>query len=110
MNLHEETNRIKQMMGVINEDMDLSIRRRIGSLPSYIKSSYAWLNPKAFVSFDEFIERVIFSTTRDFVADLAVRPYEEQLDIRDKVYPLVRKMVEDEFMDEIRGYFISERN
>ena len=47
---------------------NLRIRRNIPTeLRKYITSSFEWLNPKAFNNFDEFLERVIFSATRDYV-------------------------------------------
>ena len=55
MNLHEDIERIKEVMG-INESALSSIKRRMEELPRHIRSMYKWLNPKAFYDFDEFIE------------------------------------------------------
>lgn len=110
MNLNENISRVKSLMGIISEDaVTLGLSRRMGELPRYIRSTYNWLNAKAFINFEEFVDRVVFSTTRDFVADLSVRPYEEQLEIREIVAPIIKKMIDEEFIDEMKEYFIKER-
>ena len=48
MNLQENIQRIKEVMGLINEGIPSKVIRRLNDLDKYIKSSYTWLNPKAF--------------------------------------------------------------
>jgi len=104
MNLHENIQRIKEVMG-INESALSSIKRRLGELPRHVRSTYNWLNPKAFYDFDEFIDRVIFSTTRDFVSELGIDDYEEQTNTRDEVTPFIRQYIMDNHLDEIRDEY-----
>lgn len=48
---------------------NLKIRRNIHKIPLYVRSAYEWLNPKTFKSFEDFKNRVLFSSTRDFASD-----------------------------------------
>ena len=57
MNLHEDIQRIKQMMG-INESELTQLKRRMDELPKYIKSTWTWLNPDSFNSLEEFIKEI----------------------------------------------------
>lgn len=85
------------------------LRRRINELPKYIISAYRWLNPKAFDSFNEFIERVVFSTTRDFVDDFGTYDYETRLEIRDNLEPFIFEIVQSGYLDEIKNYYDKEK-
>jgi hypothetical protein len=74
----------------INESKELvRVKRRMDALIDYIEASYDWLSPRRFKDFDDFLERVVFSATRDFVADEIGGEYEEQLKIRDELEPMV---------------------
>lgn len=84
---------------------NLRLRRSIfDELPKYITSTFKWLNPKAFGNFDEFLNRVIFSTTRDYVGEFVddLKDYEK---VVDEFEPIVRQMVIDVYYDEILNYF-----
>lgn len=107
MNLHEDIERIKEVMG-INESALSSIKRRMEELPRHIRSMYKWLNPKAFYDFDEFIERVIFSTTRDFVSELGIDDYEKQIEVREEAEPFIRQYIMNNHLEEIRDYYKKE--
>lgn len=88
---------------------NLKIRRNISTeLPKYITSTFKWLNPKAFGNFDEFLNRVIFSATRDYVGEFV----EDPKDYGQLIYefePIVRKIVIDDYHDEILNYYTNHR-
>ena len=85
----------------------MKVRRNISNeLPKYITSTFKWLNPKAFNDFDEFLERVIFSATRDYVGDFIDGP-EEYDDLRNKIEPTVTDLVMAQYYDEILDYYNS---
>jgi hypothetical protein len=84
---------------------NLRVRRNIfDELPKYVTSTFKWLNPKAFNNFDEFIERVIFSATRDYVGEFIDGP-EEFDDLTNMIEPTVRDMVMGRYYDEILDYY-----
>jgi len=86
---------------------NLTLRRGIiDELPKYVTSTFEWLNPKAFKNFDEFLERVIFSVTRDYVGAFIDNP-EEFYEIRDRLEPTVREMVMGRYYGEILDYYNS---
>lgn len=86
---------------------NVKIKRGIvDELPKYITSTFKWLNPKAFSNFDEFLQRVIFSTTRDYVGAFIDNP-EEFYEIRDRLEPTVREMVMGRYYGEILDYYNS---
>lgn len=84
---------------------NLRVKRNIfDELPKYITSSFKWLNPKAFSNFDEFLERVIFSATRDYVGAFVDNP-EDYDKLRLMMGDTVRDMVMNRYYDEILSYF-----
>jgi hypothetical protein len=88
-------------------DIPSQIISHIGELPNYIRSTYKWLDPKRY-DFESFFHRVIFSATRDYVAN-----YIDKADydfVREKMEYFVRDMVVNEFHEEIKKYYKSERN
>ena len=88
---------------------NLRVRRNIiDELPKYITSTFKWLNPKAFNNFDEFIERVIFSTTRDYVGEFIDGP-EEFDDLTNMIEPTVRNLVMGQYYNEILNYYNEHR-
>ena len=108
MKLQEQINRIQEMMGIINETKDpiIMLRRRMDTLDKHIKSTYQWLNPRAFKDFDDFMERVVFSTTRDFVSEeLELTDFRDIMDVRNDIERFVKEYIVDNYMDEIEKYF-----
>lgn len=83
------------------------LKRRYSSLDNHIRSSYEWLNTKMFGNFDEFIDRVIFSTTRDFTSDWE-QDYDEVLKLRDNIGDEIKKYIMTNFYDEIYQYYMKE--
>ncbi len=108
MNLNEEINRMQLMMG-INESTETAFKRRMHELPKFIRSTKNWLNAKAFDSFGEFIERVIFATTRDFSAEFGIGDYDQLEEFRNKIGGVIRNYILDNFMDEIKEHWMKER-
>jgi len=87
---------------------NLKIRRNVSDeLPKYITSTFKWLNPKAFNNFDEFLERVIFSTTRDYSGDF-VDSSEDYEKVIPQVETIVRDVVMDRYYDDILDYYNSQ--
>jgi len=104
--LQENISRIKEVMGIINEGEITSFKRRLGELPKYINSTLEWLNPKAFNSFDEFLERTIWTTTRDFViTEFNSYNYEEVHKIREDLLPYVQYFIMNHSIDKIKEYY-----
>lgn len=89
---------------------NLRIRRNIPTeLRKYITSSFEWLNPKAFNNFDEFLERVIFSSSRDFTSEYMgdVQDVEDYYSLWEFLKPIVKDIVMNEYYDEILHYYNS---
>jgi hypothetical protein len=93
----------------INESRELLlVKRRMDVLLDYIEHSYDWLSPRRFKDFDDFLERVVFSATRDFIADEIGGEYEEQLKIRDELEPKIFELIKKHSIyDEIYDHYIS---
>lgn len=109
MNLQENIHRIKQVMG-INESALTHFKRTLYNLPKYVVSTYKWLNPPAFISFSEFIERVAFSTTRDFVADnYKFNNPAEYEQIREELADYIREYIFQNHLEEIKEYYLKNR-
>ena len=88
----------------------LLVKRRMDALMDYIEHSYDWLSPRAFTDFDHFLKRVAFSATRDFIADEIGGEYEEHLNIREKLEPIVFELIKKHSIyDEIYDHYISNR-
>jgi hypothetical protein len=96
----------------MNESKEIAfIKRRMDALLDYIEASYDWLSPRRFNNFDEFLKRVVYSATRDFVADHRYEiggEYEDQLKFREDLEPIVLEFIKDHSIyDEIYDHFIS---
>jgi ABC-type transporter MlaC component len=107
MNLHENIYRIKEVMGINESNGENLVKRRMNNVHKIIKSTYNWLNPVAFKGFDAFIERVIFSSTRDFIMDLGMYSNLSEED-KEAIYNLFTKIVMTEYLDEIKKYYDNE--
>ena len=102
MNLQENIRRI--LRETVNEST--VVRRRLGELPKHITSSYKWLDPKRFGNFDEFLNRVIFQTVRDFSSEeLGIQDYERILEVREEIKPFVTQYINDNYLEDIKYYF-----
>ena len=93
----------------INESKEmLLVKRRIDALLEYIEMAYDWLSPRRFDNFEHFLKRVVFSATRDFVHDEIGGEYEEQLNIREKLEPMILELIKKHSIyDEIYDHYIS---
>jgi hypothetical protein len=96
----------------MNESKEIAfIKRRMDDLLDYIEHSYDWLSPRRFNNFDEFLKRVVYSATRDFVADHRYEiggEYEDQLKFREDLEPIILEFIKDHpIYDEIYDHFIS---
>lgn len=87
--------------------VNLELRRNLNRLPQYIRSTYNWLNPKAFKDFDEFLERVIFSASRDYTSEFIVNK-DDYYTIWETLKPIVRDIVMNQFYDEIYEYYFNQ--
>lgn len=89
---------------------NLRLRRNIPTeLRKYITSSFEWLNPKAFSNFEEFLERVIFSASRDFTSEYMgdIQHTDEYYSLWESMKPIVRDIIMNEYHDEILNYYNS---
>ena len=95
----------------INESKELLlVKRRMDALIDYIEHSYDWLSPRRFRDFDHFLKRVVFSATRDFVHDEIGGEYEDQLNIREELEPMILELIKKHSIhDEIYDHYISNR-
>lgn len=87
--------------------VNLELRRNLNRLPQYIRSTYNWLNPKAFKDFDEFLERVIFSASRDYTSEFIVNK-DDYYTMWESLKPIVRDIVMNQFYDEIYEYYFNQ--
>jgi len=83
---------------------NLLLRRNIYELPKFIRSTYEGLNPLAFYGFDDFLDRVIFSTTRDFISNFMEigSDYEKLID---GLQPVFSEIIVNDYYDEILDYY-----
>lgn len=91
-----------------NQLKNLKLRRRIDvELPNYILSAYKWLNPNAFTNFDEFLERVIFSASRDFTSDFMgnVLDTEDYYPMWESMKPIVENLVMNQYYEQILDWY-----
>lgn len=84
--------------------VNLELRRNLNLLPQYIRSTYNWLNPKAFKDFDDFLERVIFSTTRDFISNFMDEGSDYENLVAD-LQPVITEIIMYEHYGEILDYY-----
>ena len=96
----------------MNESKEIAfIKRRMDTLLDYIEASYDWISPRRFNNFDEFLKRVVFSATRDFVADHRYEmggEYEDQLKSREDLEPIILEFIKNHpIYDEIYDHFIA---
>lgn len=93
----------------MNESNEINrVKRRMDALLDYIEYSYDWLSPRTFTDFEHFLKRVVFSATRDFVHDEIGGEYDKQLDIREKLEPMILELIKKHpIYDEIYDHYIS---
>jgi hypothetical protein len=94
----------------LNESKEMIlVKRRIHLLDEYIEHAYDWLSPRRFDDFDHFLKRVVFSATRDFVADEIKGEFEDQVNLRNKLEPQVFEYVKnnEEIYNDIYDHYIS---
>jgi hypothetical protein len=94
----------------MNESKEmLLVKRRMHLLDEYIELAYDWLSPRSFADFEHFLKRVVFSATRDFIADEVGGEYDTQLDIREKLEPQVLEYIKrnEGIYNDIYDHYIS---
>jgi hypothetical protein len=93
----------------MNESKEIAfIKRRMDTLLDYIEASYDWISPRRFNNFDEFLKRVVFSATRDFLADEMGGEYSDQLESREDLEPIILEFIKNHpIYDEIYDHFIA---
>jgi hypothetical protein len=93
----------------MNESKEIVfIKRRMDALLDYIEASYDWLSPRRFGNFDEFLNRVVFSATRDFLADEMGGEYSDQLESREDLEPIILEFIKNHpIYDEIYDHYIA---
>ena len=116
MNLHENIQRIKEVMGVsycgTNNDLvteseiPINFKRRLfEELPNFIINEYQWLAPGSFNSYEEYMSTVISNVIRQVSLFLGDTTYEEMMTIREKIEPVITNYIVDNFSDEMKEYY-----
>jgi len=87
----------------------LTLKRREEALVTHIINSYDWLSPRKFKEYDDFLDRVVFTATRDFIADEIEGEYENNWRLRDKFEPIILDYIKKNpsLYDEIYDHYIS---
>jgi hypothetical protein len=99
----------RQLDSRVDESKEMvPLKRRIHLLDEYIELAYDWLSPRRFDNFEHFLKRVVFSATRDFVHDEIGGEFEEQLNIREKLEPMILELVKNHpIYNDIYDHYIS---
>jgi len=92
---------------LIEETNLISLRRNFHKIPNYIRATYKWLRANSFNNFDEFINRVIFNTTRDFASDYSEN-FDDYQDNIEKLKDPIKDIIMKEYYDEILEYYNKE--
>jgi len=92
--LQEQTNRIKQMMGVINEDIPTSIRRRKHIIDALLKIIIDNSYPCDFADDESFLQGILY--------DLSYQVEVEGLPVGD-----LKDYIIEYFADDIQAYYIN---
>lgn len=93
-------------------NLPLQIKRRFrNEFPKFVKSTYKWLNPNAFKNFEEYLDRVIFSSIRDFIAEHGqYNDYESYEKFIDLFKETANDFIMEYYYDEIYDYYKKEMN
>jgi hypothetical protein len=99
----------KDVVGINESNELLTLKRREDALVKHIINSYDWLSPRKFKEFDDFLDKVVFSATRDFIADEIEGEYENKWRLRDKFGPIILDYIKknQDLYDEIYDHYIS---
>lgn len=86
----------------------LKLKRHLDELSKHIENAYDLLNPKAFKTFDEFLNRVIINASGQFVYEYMNEPdrnfYQNSRTI---IEPIVRNLVMDKYFKDLLDYYKS---
>jgi hypothetical protein len=100
----------RQLDSRVDESKEMvPLKRRHEALLTHILSTYDWLAPNRFKDFDDYLNRVVFSATRDFIAFEIGGDYETNWKLRDKFEPMVVDYIKrnKELYDKIYNYYMS---
>jgi hypothetical protein len=99
----------KDVVGINESNELLTLKRREEALVAHIINSYDWLSPSKFKDFDDFLDRVVFSATRDFIADEIEGEYDNKWRLRDKFGPIILDYIKKNqgLYDEIYDHYVS---
>jgi hypothetical protein len=104
MNLHEDIQRIKKVMG-INESASLSLKRRLSDISKSFASVIPWISPHSTYGFEHFIDTLAFSTTRQFIDGLGIDDNNKRIKLRDELRPFIRQYIVDNHLEEIEDTY-----
>ncbi len=92
----------------LNESKEMAIvKRRIEKLYDYIIDRAHWLVPSRFRDFEEYLHRVIFSATRDFIANEIGGRYQDQDELREELDSMILELIMDHpIYDEIYDHYL----
>lgn len=89
----------------INESSISKLKRRIDDIYPALRNEYTWLDPSRFDTFEQYLERVIFGTVRDFSGELETTDYDTQLNTREEIEPIIRDYIINNYLEELRDYY-----
>ena len=91
-------------------DIQNFVIRRREELGNYIRATYKWLDPSTFENLESFLGRVLFTTLRDFTADMGVYELynDEMSEFRYYMKKTVKQIMVNEYYDEILEYYNKE--
>jgi len=99
MNLQEQTNRIKQVMGVISEDVSLYDRRRLSFLEDILISTLLSSYPCDYKDLNHYIIGILSDLEQTF---------RFILDSKDILYSDAKSIVKKYMINQIEDYYFNE--
>jgi hypothetical protein len=103
-----KSTRMNESVEITKSQVIARIKRRMDVFLEYIEDAYNWLSPRRFDNFDHFLQRVIFSALRDFIAEEIGGEFEDQSNISDELEPKVLKLIKQHWIyDDIYDHYIA---
>jgi hypothetical protein len=103
-----KSTRMNESVEITKSQVVARIKRRMDVFLEYIEDTYNWLSPRRFDNFDHFLQRVVFSALRDFIAEEIGGEFEDQSNISDELEPKVLELIKQHWIyDDIYDHYIA---
>lgn len=103
-----KSTRMNESVEITKSQVVARIKRRMDVFLEYIEDAYNWLSPRRFDNFDHFLQRVVFSALRDFIAEEIGGEFEDQSNISDELEPKVLELIKQHWIyDDIYDHYIA---